>query len=78
MRFNLHITTSINLTIGKYFIDFDFTPLYWALKYSNKKESGLFILQVGPVNLYVVNDEISSAWLDKLIGDVYDSNKDGK
>lgn len=80
MQFNVHFNITLSLTIGKYLIDLEFNPLYWRFIHKLTKDKGLMITQIGPVCLYIVDDEKSSEWLDRLLskGETDDKDRHGE
>lgn len=78
MRFHVNFNISLNLTLGKYLIDLEFNPFYWGLIHKLTKDRGIMITQLGPVCIYIIDDEKSSEWIDRLMGGVDDKNRHGE
>lgn len=78
MRFHVHFNISLNLILGKYLIDLEFNPFYWRLIHKLTKDRGIMITQLGPVCIYIIDDEKSSEWIDRLVGGVDDKDRHGE
>lgn len=80
MRFNVNFNISLNLTIGKYLIDLEFNPFYWKLMHKLTKDRAIMITQLGPFCVYIIDDEKSSEWLDRLLskGETGDKDRHGE
>lgn len=78
MRFNVNFNITFSIILGKYLIDLEFNPLYWRLIHKLSKDKGLMITQLGPFCVYIIDDEKSSEWLDKLTGVTDDKDRNGE
>lgn len=67
MRFELYLTGSLGLTLGKYSLSVELSTAYWRIYKRVDKERGIIMLHLGPLFISLLDDDKTNAWFDKLI-----------
>lgn len=67
MRFNLYLSTTLNVTLGRYNYTLEFTSCYWRIYKRIDNVRGIISLQFGPVCFIRMDDEKADKWFESLV-----------
>lgn len=67
MKFDLYLSTTLNVTLGRYNYTLEFTSCYWRIYKRIDHERGIVSLQFGPVCFVRMDDEKADKWFESLV-----------